>query len=277
MYFFSLLEWNKNEINDKNKTNKIDEISDANTINNENNNNDYIEDDNSSYVRSIQSKELSETELDEYIDNEKIKNDGPNSNKISEIANEFDNSNTNLSNNRTLKFCNKSMNHDELRNQPENSSKNYSIKRKRKDKEKTNFCKIEDLFVERSRGRKADDKTNFCIYCKTMQTKIARHFELRHGNEEKVKKFLILPKNSQEQRTLIGNLRKKRNYEFNTNFDLNDGTMIVIRRPNNETKQNGFHFLPCPSHVKDTIRETILDITFACVLRKKIHLEIYYN
>ncbi|XP_067208494.1 uncharacterized protein [Linepithema humile] len=63
---------------------------------------------------------------------------------------------------------------------------------------------------------------------------------------KEVKKFLILPKNSCKRRTLIGSLRKKGNYKFNTHSDLNDGTMVVVRRPNNKTKLKESNFLPCP-------------------------------
>lgn len=49
------------------------------------------------------------------------------------------------------------------------------------------ICKDDELFVELSRGPKGDKKSNFCFYCNTMQTKIARHLELKHRNEEEVK------------------------------------------------------------------------------------------
>ncbi|EFN66984.1 hypothetical protein EAG_06098, partial [Camponotus floridanus] len=85
----------------------------------------------------------------------------------------------------------------------------------------------------------------FCVYCNTMQTKIARHLELKHRNEEKVKKFLSLPKKSRERREAINQIRKKGNFKFNTQADLNSGSMIVVRRPTKKEKQCGSHFLPC--------------------------------
>lgn len=78
-----------------------------------------------------------------------------------------------------------------------------------------------------------------------MQTKIARHLELKHRNEEKVKKFLSLPKKSKERREAIDQIRKKGNFKFNTQADLNSGSMIVVRRPTKKEKQCGSHFLPC--------------------------------
>jgi len=44
-----------------------------------------------------------------------------------------------------------------------------------------------------------------------MQTKIARHLELKHSNEKDVIKFLSLPKGSYEKRIMIGDrLQEKR-------------------------------------------------------------------
>lgn len=106
-------------------------------------------------------------------------------------------------------------------------------------------CKDDELFVELSRGPKGDQKSNFCFYCNTMQTKIARHLELKHQDKEEVKMFLLLPKKSRERREAISQIRKKGNFKFNTQANLNDGSMIVVRRPTKTKKQCGSYFLPC--------------------------------
>lgn len=111
--------------------------------------------------------------------------------------------------------------------------------------EEMKTCRDDELLVELSRGPKGDKKSNFCFYCNTMQTKIARHLELKHKNEEEVKKFLAFPKKSVERREEIGRIRKNGNFKHNTQADLNGGSMIVVRRPTKEEKQNGSHFLPC--------------------------------
>lgn len=111
--------------------------------------------------------------------------------------------------------------------------------------EEIRTCKDDDLFVELSRGSKGDKKSNFCFYCNTVQSKIARHLELKHRNEEEVNKFLSLPKKSIERREAIGLIRKKGNFKFNTQTDLNDGSMIVVRRPTKKENQCGSYFLPC--------------------------------
>lgn len=101
------------------------------------------------------------------------------------------------------------------------------------------------LIIEKSRGRQGDKKTNFCYYCHTKHQKISRHFELKHSNEAEVKKFIHLPKRNLERKNLIGILRKKGNYLYNTDKSLNDGTLIVSRRPRNNALKKACDFKPC--------------------------------
>lgn len=54
------------------------------------------------------------------------------------------------------------------------------------------ICDDINLYVESSKPKGAG-KQNFCYYCKKMQSKISRHLEQVHKNEEDVKKFTILP------------------------------------------------------------------------------------
>lgn len=55
------------------------------------------------------------------------------------------------------------------------------------------ICDDVNLRVESSKPKGAG-KQNFCYYCKKMQSKISRHLERVHKNEEEVKKFALLPK-----------------------------------------------------------------------------------
>lgn len=103
----------------------------------------------------------------------------------------------------------------------------------------------EELHLEKSRGRKGDKKANFCMFCHTKQQKISRHFELKHKNEKEVKKFLKLPKGDPERMKLIGVLRKKGNFIFNTDKSLNDGELIVSRRPANANAKSASEYKPC--------------------------------
>jgi len=49
------------------------------------------------------------------------------------------------------------------------------------------------MYVSISKPKGAQKK-NFCYFCKKFQSKIARHLETVHRNEEEVQKFSLLPK-----------------------------------------------------------------------------------
>lgn len=106
-------------------------------------------------------------------------------------------------------------------------------------------CNEDEMFVDKSRGRKGDKKSNFCVFCHTKQQKIARHLELKHKDEEDVKKFTVLPKMNAERRNIIAVLRKKGNYLFNLNKNLNDGELIVSRRPNAKFARSAGYYKAC--------------------------------
>ncbi|XP_046752035.1 uncharacterized protein LOC124414914 [Diprion similis] len=69
-------------------------------------------------------------------------------------------------------------------------------------------------------------KEQFCFYCKTMQSKLARHLEQRHANEENVKKFVALPKR-------------------NSARQFNDRSLLVCRRPNEKMNKIAQDFMAC--------------------------------
>jgi len=116
-------------------------------------------------------------------------------NEVSEIINQFrePENNTSLHNESTSKCLNESTRYKLSRTKSKSSLEGENLLITRKS---TNYCKDSDLFVEMSRGSKGDKKSNFCFYYNTMQTKIARHLELKHNNEKDVIKFLSLPKGS---------------------------------------------------------------------------------
>lgn len=58
------------------------------------------------------------------------------------------------------------------------------------------ICDDATLHVENSKPKGAN-KQNFCYYCKKLQSKISRHLEQVHKNEEEVKAFISLPKGKQ--------------------------------------------------------------------------------
>lgn len=106
-------------------------------------------------------------------------------------------------------------------------------------------CNEDLMFINKSRGRNGDKKANFCIFCHTKQMKISRHLELKHKNEEEVKKFINLPKGNLERRKLIDVIRKQGNYLFNTDKNFNDGELIVCRRPKNNEQKTAYEYKAC--------------------------------
>ncbi|KAL6258235.1 hypothetical protein P5V15_010165 [Pogonomyrmex californicus] len=89
------------------------------------------------------------------------------------------------------------------------------------------------------------NKKNCCFYCKKLQSKIARHLETVHYNEEEVKKFAILPKGNFERKKIIETIRRNDNFQFNTKRAINNAELIVCRRPNKKLCKSASNFLPC--------------------------------
>ncbi|XP_036150600.1 GATA zinc finger domain-containing protein 14-like [Monomorium pharaonis] len=106
------------------------------------------------------------------------------------------------------------------------------------------ICDDANLHVECSKP-KGQEKKNFCFYCKKMQAKISRHLERVHKNEEEVKKFTGLPKGNKERQKIIGLLRRRGNYLYNTDPTYNKGELIVCRRPTESRKKAAHDFICC--------------------------------
>ncbi|XP_063932299.1 uncharacterized protein LOC135144250 isoform X2 [Zophobas morio] len=87
-------------------------------------------------------------------------------------------------------------------------------------------------------------KRNFCIFCKTLKTNIARHFELVHEDREEVQQFLQLPKQSSTRLGLISALRKKGNFEYN--IENTEQPILIRKRHALQPVQNpSEYYLPC--------------------------------
>ncbi|KAL6256744.1 hypothetical protein P5V15_011678 [Pogonomyrmex californicus] len=96
-----------------------------------------------------------------------------------------------------------------------------------------------------SQNQENKQKKNCCFYGKKLQSKIARHLETVHYNEEKVKKFAILPKGNFERKKIIEMIRRNGNFQFNTKRAINNGELIVCRRPKKKLCKSASNFLPC--------------------------------
>ena len=101
------------------------------------------------------------------------------------------------------------------------------------------------MFVACATGRKALDRKSYCMYCQTMQTKFVRHLENKHKDVDEVKKFAVLPKGNPERLKIIETIRRKCMFDFNTNNAINDGELMVCRRPSANKPQPATHFKIC--------------------------------
>jgi len=117
------------------------------------------------------------------------------------------------------------------------------------------ICNDETMQVEASNKPR---KQNYCIFCGKLQKQLARYLEYVHRNEPDVKKFAVLPKNNTERKKIIEILRKNGNFKFNTNSELNNGQLIVCRRPNEKYSKIAKDFIACAKckgfFSKNTIR-----------------------
>ncbi|CAD6210690.1 GSCOCG00010929001-RA-CDS, partial [Cotesia congregata] len=73
-------------------------------------------------------------------------------------------------------------------------------------------------------------KKYFCPYCQTIQTKFARHLELKHRDHQYVQEIVSLKKNTKERRKSIARIRNQGTFMHNMHSDLNTGHLMVARR-----------------------------------------------
>ncbi|GJQ78787.1 hypothetical protein Trydic_g2818 [Trypoxylus dichotomus] len=90
-------------------------------------------------------------------------------------------------------------------------------------------------------------KKYFCIFCKQTFTKLNRHLEHKHKDEEEVREMLKYPKRSTERKQILYELRTRGTFTFNKNSEYNGGKIIVSRRPHPMLQRTSRDFLPCPS------------------------------
>lgn len=118
-----------------------------------------------------------------------------------------------------------------------------------------NLVDDRDMFVNNSSNK---SKKLFCMFCNKFQTKFARHLETVHKDTEEVKRFKNLPKGSLERRNIIDKIRKKSQFFFNTNYMVNDGELIVTRRPSTLSQKKSTDFKSCQNcrgfYTKNNIR-----------------------
>lgn len=102
-----------------------------------------------------------------------------------------------------------------------------------------------DLYILHSSSSSKDKKRNCCLYCKKLYTKIARNLETIHSNETEVRKFSLLPKKCAERLKIIDTIRRKGNFQYNTDSNIGKGDLIVCRRPQASKNKEAKDYLPC--------------------------------
>ncbi|XP_066585410.1 uncharacterized protein [Prorops nasuta] len=119
----------------------------------------------------------------------------------------------------------------------------------------TNAPNDENMFVKTA---ESGTKKDYCHYCNTEQAKLSRHLYRKHSNVEKVKEFLLIPKNHPERKRLINQIRKDGQYYFNTNTNVNTSELKTMRRPNAKYNKIANDFVVCPnckgSYAKSSLR-----------------------
>lgn len=125
-----------------------------------------------------------------------------------------------------------------------NNSSGFEISRQTNDSDV--FCPDDvNLKVDLSEGPKEGNKKNCCFYCGKMQSKIARHLSTIHRNEPNVKKFLDLHPNTLERKRIIETIRRNGNFMYNTKSNINDGKLLVCRRPRKDKPKTAKDYTAC--------------------------------
>lgn len=122
---------------------------------------------------------------------------------------------------------------------------------------------IRDVYVPVSKNETANysRKQYFCPYCKKLQTKFARHLELKHKSIPDVQKFIHFPKGNLERHRIIEKIRKYGNYLHNTDANLNTGILIACRRPQAKFQNTADDYVCC-SHCKGFFSKRTLRIHY---------------
>ncbi|XP_034149923.1 uncharacterized protein LOC106023908 isoform X2 [Esox lucius] len=93
-------------------------------------------------------------------------------------------------------------------------------------------------------GKRLYDKKHFCIYCMKPNSKISRHLERKHGDEEDVARACSFPKGSKKRSALLEELRKKGDYQHNILvLEEGKGEIVTWRQPPGSASIEDY--LPC--------------------------------
>lgn len=133
------------------------------------------------------------------------------------------------------------------------------------------MSKITVKWCQKGEERKWDKK-HYCIYCKKPQSKIARHLERKHNQEEDVARAIGFPKNSKKRRLLLDQLRYKGDYNHNvTVLQTGQGELVTFRQPTEETDPH--KYLPCNYCYGFFLKHDLWKHEVSCRKQKGLHRE----
>ncbi|KAL1005187.1 hypothetical protein UPYG_G00055690 [Umbra pygmaea] len=117
-------------------------------------------------------------------------------------------------------------------------------------------------------GKRLYDKKHFCIYCMKPNSKIARHLERQHGNEEDVARACSFPKGSKERSALLEQLRKKGDYQHNILvLEEGKGEIVTSRQPQGNASIEDY--LPCSQCLAFFVKSELWRHEASCRAKKE--------
>uniref|UniRef100_A0A6P7G5J9 Uncharacterized protein LOC114336163 n=1 Tax=Diabrotica virgifera virgifera TaxID=50390 RepID=A0A6P7G5J9_DIAVI len=99
-----------------------------------------------------------------------------------------------------------------------------------------NQCSDLGIIVQQSEiSHKYSTKHHYCFYCGKLQTKLARHLERQHSDENEVKEALEFVKGSSDRRKIFYGIQKQGDF-----INAKNGNVVGVRRSSMGNK------IPCP-------------------------------
>jgi hypothetical protein len=100
--------------------------------------------------------------------------------------------------------------------------------------------------IATAEGRRTYDKKHSCFFCQKEYSKIGRHLEQVHSEEDEVKEALNLDPKDKKRGEIFEKLCRYGNYNHNMKvLEMNEGELKVVRRPAPGTKADPGEYLPC--------------------------------
>lgn len=105
---------------------------------------------------------------------------------------------------------------------------------------------IQTLTVPTSKSSEGKSKKHLCPFCKTLQTKFARHLQLMHKNEDEIERIIDLYNKHVQRLRIIDSQRKRADFMHNNTIpELNSGILIVSRQQQENYKKSSEDYVCC--------------------------------